>query len=125
MKKRLFWLCLVIMLLSGCNKTCVIGDPDCVSSSSINEDLYLTIVANTNEIEDTKVFAKEILEICKNNSFKSIRLSTDIQGIPEKITAEIYLREEEIGKKEPVLVVEYIFSAETDIVDTIIMVNGK
>ena len=91
----------------GCNKRIETSEPDCVSSSSFNEELHLTTVANRNEIEDKEVFAKEIFEMCKNNSFKSIMLSTDIQGFPEKITAEIYLWKEEIREKEPALIVEY------------------
>ena len=108
MKIKLIWLCIVIMILTGCNRTNEIGEPDCVHTSSFNDELYLTIVANRNEIENKEVFAKEIFEMCKNNSFKSIMLSTDIQGFPEKITAEIYLWKEEIQKKEPVLIVEYV-----------------
>lgn len=108
MKRRLVWLCMVIVLLIGCNRVNEVSEPDCVSSSSFNEELHLTIVANRNEIENKEVFAKEIFEMCKNNSFKSIMLSTDIQGFPEKITAEIYLWKEEIQKKEPVLIVEYV-----------------
>lgn len=107
MKRRLVWLCVVIVLLIGCNRENEVREPDCVSSSSFNEELHLTIVANRNEIEDKESFAKEILEMCRNNSFKSIMLSTDIQGFPEKITAEIYLWKEEISEKEPALIVEY------------------
>ena len=107
MNRRLVWLCVIIVLLIGCKRVNEVGEPDCVSSSSFNEELRLTIVANRNEIEDKEVFAKEIFEMCKNNSFKSIILSTDIQGFPEKITAEIYLWKEEIQEKKPVLIVEY------------------
>lgn len=107
MKKRLVWILIWIMLLAGCNKRIEMSEPDCVSSSSFNEELHLTIVANRSEIENKEVFAKEIFEMCKNNSFKSIMLSTDIQGFPEKITAEIYLWEEEIREKEPELIIKY------------------
>ena len=107
MKRRLVWLCVVMVLLIGCNRVNEVSEPDCVSSSLFNEELHLTIVANRNEIENKEVFAKEIFEMCKNNSFKSIMLSTDIQGFPEKITAEIYLWKEGISEKEPALIVEY------------------
>ena len=107
MKRRLVWLCMVVVLLIGCNRVNKVSEPDCVSSSSFNEELHLTIVANRNEIENKEVFAKEIFEMCKNNSFKSIMLSTDIQGFPEMITAEMYLWKEVISEKEPALIVEY------------------
>lgn len=107
MKRRLVWLCMVVILLIGCNRVNEVSEPDCVSSSSFNEELHLTIVANRNEIENKEVFAKEIFEMCKNNSFNSIMLSTDIQGFPEKITAEIYLWKEEIREQEPELIIKY------------------
>ena len=66
-------------------------------------------MANRNEIED-----KEVFEMCKNNSFKSIMLFTDIQGFPEKITAGIYLWKEEIQEKEPVLIVEYAILSDSE-----------
>lgn len=107
MKIRLIFTCMLLMLLVGCTRTKVEGEPDCVSSSSYNEELCLTIVANRDVIEDKEVFAKEIYEMCRNNSFKSMMLSTDIQGFPERITARIYLWKEEISEKEPELIVEY------------------
>ena len=109
MKIKLIWFCIVIMILTGCNRTNEIGEPDCVHTSSFNDELYLTIVANRNEIEDPEAFAKEILEMYKNNSFKSIKLSIDIQGFSEQITAKVYLYEKDIYKEEPMFVIEYVF----------------
>ena len=106
MKRRLIFTCMLLMLLVGCTRIKVEGEPDCVSSSSYNEELRLTIVANRDVIEDEENFEKEILEMCKNNSFKSTVLSTDIQGFPEKITAEIYLKKEDIFEGASVLCVE-------------------
>ena len=117
MKIKLIWLCIVIMILTGCNRTNEIGEPDCVHTSSFNDELYLTIVANRNEIEDPEAFAEEILEMCKNNSFKSIKLSTDIQDFPEEITAKIYLYEEDIYIKEPAFVIKYAFLEQSNVVD--------
>ena len=94
MKRRLIFTCMLLMLLVGCTRTKGEGEPDCVSSSSYNEELRLTIVANRDVIEDKESFAKEVYEMCRNNSFKSMMLSTDIQGFPEKITARIYLWKE-------------------------------
>ena len=52
-------------------------EPDVVSSISMNRDQYLTVVANRNRIEDKEEFAKLLVKMCRENSFHTIKFSTD------------------------------------------------
>lgn len=79
------------------------GIPDAVSSMAIGGDLCLTVIANTSEIEDKEALAREIIHKCIDNSFTSIRLSTDINGYPASLKINVYLNRKDLKKrKEPV-----------------------
>lgn len=45
------------------------GDPDVVGSFAMNRDENLTVVANRDEITDREAFAKQLLQMCRDNSF--------------------------------------------------------
>ena len=53
------------------------SEPDVVSTFSMNRDESLTVVANREHIEDKEAFARELLQMYKDNSFYSIKFSTD------------------------------------------------
>lgn len=48
------------------------GDPDVVSSSAMNRDESLTVVANRDKITDKEAFTKQLLKMCRDNSFHRI-----------------------------------------------------
>lgn len=83
------------------------GIPDLVSSLSIGNEYYLIVVANCWNIGDKEDFAKDVIERCRNNSFKSIMFSTDLNGYPARLDIDVYLTEQDIGKTEPVLQVRF------------------
>lgn len=56
------------------------GIPDVVSTVSKGEYRYLTLVANSNMIEDKKEFARKVIGMCQKNSFHSVKFSTDIDA---------------------------------------------
>lgn len=70
-------------------------EPDVVSSISMNRDQYLTVVANRNRIEDKEEFAKLLVKMCRENSFHTIKFSTD-RGYATEIHMQVYLCEEDI-----------------------------
>ena len=80
--------------------------PDVVSSISINRDQYLTVVANRDRIEDKEEFAKLLVKMCRENSFHTIKFSTD-RGYATSVNMRVYLWKAEIEGNEPVMVVEY------------------
>ena len=81
-------------------------DPDVVSSISMNRDQYLTVVANRDNIEDKEEFAKLLIEMCKENSFHTIKFSTD-RGYATSVDMRVYLFQDKIEGHGPVMIVKY------------------
>ena len=79
---------------------------DVVSSISMNRDQYLTVVANRDNIEDKEEFAKLLIEMCKENSFHTIKFSTD-RGYATNVDMRVYLFQDKIEGHEPVMIVKY------------------
>ena len=83
------------------------GIPDALSSISDGTTCRLIVVANRSGIRDAEEFAEEVIKMCRENSFRSLRLSTDIEGWPEKLDIRVYLRKRDIGKREPAMHILY------------------
>ena len=79
---------------------------DAVSSISFNRDQYFIVVANRDNIEDKEEFAKLLVQMCKENSFHTIKFSTD-RGYATSVNMRVYLWKEDIERNDPVMVVEY------------------
>lgn len=84
----------------------VAGEPDIVSSIKVNRVENLVIVANQDEIGDKVEFAKLLVSMCQENSFQSIKFSTDM-GYPTSLDMRVYLWKDEIEDNEPVMHVEF------------------
>ena len=78
------------------------GIPDAVSSISGGEKCCLTVVANSGQIPDEEAFARKVIRMCMENSFRSLRFSTDIGGWPEEMEIDVYLRKKDVGEEPPV-----------------------
>ena len=48
------------------------SEPDVVGTFSMNWDEHLTVVANREQIEDKVAFARELLQMYKDNSFYAL-----------------------------------------------------
>lgn len=83
------------------------GIPDAVSSFSMNNDDHLIVVANSNAITDKEEFARQVIRMCQENSFKSMKFSTDF-GYSTSITIQAYLVRGDIGESEPVCEITYL-----------------
>ena len=76
------------------------------------------LIANRSRIEDKEEFAREIIHMCQDNSFHSIRFSTDINGYPLELNILVYLNRKELEEGELVFEIEFStddFSGEYDI----------
>ena len=73
-----------------------------VSSISDGEKCCLTVVANSGQIRDKEAFAREVIKMCMENSFRSLRFSTDIGGWPEELEIDVYLQKKDVGEEPPV-----------------------
>ena len=82
------------------------GEPDVVSSMIVNNEQYLTVVANRNEIENKEEFTKLLIKMYEENSFHSVKFSRDMVE-PEKIYMKVYLWKDEVKKNQPNLGIEF------------------
>ena len=73
------------------------GEPDVVSSMIVNNEQYLTVVANRNEIENKEEFTKLLIKMYEENSFHSVKFSTDLVDT-EKVYMKVYFWRDEIKK---------------------------
>lgn len=78
------------------------GIPDTVSSISHGEKCSLTVVANSREIPDEEAFAREVIRMCMENSFRSLRFSTDLGDWPAVMEIDVYLQKKDVGRTPPV-----------------------
>lgn len=120
MKKKLLLICLfTILFLQGCGEKHIPAEPDVVSSISMNRDQILTVVANRDEIENKEEFAWKLIEMCRENSFHTIKFSTD-RGYATSIDMRVFLWKDEIEGHDAVMEIEYEpveFSENYDIVN--------
>ena len=84
------------------------GEPDVISSMIVNNEQYLTVVANRNEIEKEEEFKKLLSRMDEENSVHSVKFSTDISD-PETVYMKVYPFRETIKEKEtdPILEFKY------------------
>ena len=82
------------------------GEPDVVSSMIVNNEQYLTVVANRNEIENEEEFKKLLIRMYEENSFHSVKFSRDLI-VPEKVYMKVYRWRGDVKKEEPPLRIIY------------------
>ena len=80
------------------------GEPDVVGTFSVNRDENITVVANRGHIGDKEAFARELLQMYKDDSFYSTKFSTD-RGYATSLDMNIYLWKEDIEDGESVMTV--------------------
>ena len=95
----------ICCIVSGCSSKKE-GEPDLLSSFSVNRDENLVVIANRNKIEDKDEFARLLVRMCKENSFQSIKFSTD-RGYATSLDMSVYLWWDEVEGNDPVMTVEY------------------
>lgn len=112
LKKRMCIGCVIVLLimmryLEKIETTDVRQEePDVVSSISMKRDQYLTVVANRDEIENKEELAKLLIQMCKENSFHTIKFSTD-KGYATSLHMRVYLWRDKIEGYDPVMTVEF------------------
>ena len=96
---------LICCIGSGCSNKKE-EEPDLLSSFSVNRDENLVVIANRNEIEDKDEFARLLVCMCKENSFQSIKFSTD-REYATSLDMRVYLWRDEVEGNDPIMTVEY------------------
>lgn len=82
------------------------GEPDVTSSIRSNNDENLVVIANQDEIEDKVEFAKLLVKMCQENSFQTIKFSTDF-GYATSLDMRVYLWKDEVEGNDPIMTVEF------------------
>lgn len=82
-------------------------EPDVVSSISMNRDQYLIVVANRDRIEDKEEFARLLVKMCRENSFHTIKFSTD-RGYATGIHMQVYLCDNDIEEAKVAMKIDYV-----------------
>ena len=82
------------------------GEPDVLSTFSMNHDEHLVVIANRSELEDKDEFARLLVRMCEENSFHSMKFSTD-DGYATSLDMSVYLWRDEVKNNDPVMTVEY------------------
>ena len=104
--RRFMLLALLICCIgSGCSSKKE-GEPDLLSSFSMNRDENLVVIANRNEIDDKDEFARQLVRMCKENSFHSIKFSTD-RVYETSLDMRVYLWRDQVEGNDPIMTVEY------------------
>ena len=111
MRRGIILILLLVCLLFGGFINGKVQEPDCVSSSVFDNEMRLTIVAEQTDINDVNEFADRLFRMYRENTFKSIRFSTDIMEMPDRIIMEVYLNTK-TKTIEPVM--SLIFNIEDD-----------
>lgn len=109
MKKFVWVIVLLMIMCSACNKneeTVIKGEPDVVNSTIYNQEYHLNLIANRNQIDDKWKFAEEVIQMCKDNSFRTIRFSYDL-GYPTGVYIEVYLNEEDFQNGKIIMEITY------------------
>lgn len=83
------------------------GIPDVVSSTTFRTDHHLMVVANSDRIEDKEEFARTVIHMCQDNSFHTIKFSTD-HGYPSELDIDVFLSIEDIeARNEPIFEIQF------------------
>lgn len=109
MKKFIIVFIILLYFCVGCNKqneAVIYGEPDVINSTSFNKNQYLNLIANKPYINDKYAFAEEIIQMCKNNSFHTIKFSYD-KSYPTGIYIDVYLNKDDFDAGKKFMKIEY------------------
>jgi hypothetical protein len=113
-KKRICIECVIMVfgimmgyLFEKTSKEEISMELDVLSSISMNRDQYLIVVANRDRIEDKEEFAKLLVKMCRDNSFHTIKFSTD-RGYATGIHMQVYLCDNDIEEAKVAMKIDYI-----------------
>ena len=80
------------------------GVPDIVNSTRLNDCEHLTVVANRRDIAVKEAFSRELIRMCRENTFHSVKLSFPLSALE----ISVYLQRGDIEKDKLFCGIEYI-----------------
>lgn len=87
--------------------------PKIVSSITTMDTAYLTVVANKIYIVDQEALAREILEMCRENAFDDIKLTTEDKAYPHTLYISVYQNESQLNEGKELLSIKYVPAEES------------
>lgn len=82
--------------------------PDLVSTINSMNYEYCSVIAYENSFVDKEQLANRLIEMCKENSFKSIKFATDVRGYPAGIYMRVYLNRLDFKRGKIFMQVKYL-----------------
>lgn len=86
------------------------GIPDLSSTFDSGGNYYISVVSNSRGISDKEAFAEQIVQMSRDNSFKTIKFCLEDKGYPQTMNVSVYRTFKDIEKGSPV----FHFSYEPD-----------
>ena len=105
----------VMCICSGFHKA---QSEDAVNSTRFNTTEHLTVVANQEEIADKEELAKQIIKMCRENSFQSIKFSYDMV-CPTELQINVYKTEKDLNDNKQFCEIAYLLDEENGEYDII------
>ena len=90
----------IFLVITVHQQNVYIGVPDLRSTFDDGSHYYISVVANTKNIENKKELAEQIVKMSRDNSFQSVKYSVDAKGYPQSLDVSVYHTENEIGKQD-------------------------
>lgn len=81
--------------------------PDVHGSISVNNEYILSVFANRDKVEDRDEYARNIITMCRDNAFRSMKFSVDRNGYPQRLQISVYLNQEHFDQGEPLFEILY------------------
>lgn len=102
------WIVLIILFVGiiciGCRKK----KPNMVATINSMNYEYCSVIAYENSLVDKEQLANQLIEMCKENSFKSIKFATDVRGYPAGIYMRVYLNRLDFKRGKIFMQVKYL-----------------
>lgn len=118
-QKRILWLLITIIVISGCTKKNEVAMLDVLSTSSTRSDNWyeesIYVVADKSMLSDKEACAKEIIQRVLDNSFHSVCFSfseiedgVEVSRYPNELHVSVYSSKEDFKQGEHIFAFEYV-----------------
>lgn len=102
------WIVLIILFVGFVFVGCTDKTPDLVSTINSMNYEYCSVIAYENSLVDKEQLANQLIEMCKENSFKSIKFATDVRGYPTGIFMRVYLNRWDFRRGKIFMQIKYV-----------------
>ncbi len=105
MKKKwqvIGFICIIATLIFGN----IPQKPRIISSITTFDTAYLTILVDKKEIRNVKKLEEKLLQMCKEDQFKDIKLQTEDKVLPKNLCISVYISQKGLSNGTPYLTIK-------------------